>query len=95
MDSDKEYKQGFLEGLQAACIMGESIMRIHAKNMLDKTLDESVKNSAMDACTSVGSFVSDIKGLAADVNRGHLDPKGIAKSNENYWWATEDGKGKN
>jgi hypothetical protein len=91
-----DYERGFLEGLQAVCYMAERSMDYHMKNADNKEISESDQTSAFDCACILGSLQSDIKSLAARVHRKQLDPHKIAEANgENFWWATEDGKGRN
>ena len=92
-----DYERGFLEGLQAAVIIGQALWDSHFANSENKEkFDEEYRDAALDSAMAVGCFVSDLKCLAASVHRKQIDPSLIAKSEENqpnYWWATPDGQG--
>ena len=94
-----EYTRGFLEGLQAACLMAEMKMKHHFRNAEDEQLDKEDQDRALNCSMVLGSLASNIKCAGASIHRGQLDPEKIAPANEAkglpYWWATADGKGKN
>lgn len=87
------YTQGFLEGLQAACIFAESKMRWHMDNAKNKELDEADMDCALACSMVMGGLSSDIQGLGAQIRRRELDPRKIPIANQDktYWWAAEEG----
>jgi hypothetical protein len=90
-----EYQKGFLEALQAICIMGEGKQKCHMSHVESKELSENDQESAFNCAIVLGQFIADIKLLASQVHRGQLEPEKIATVNGTpYWWATEEGKGK-
>jgi hypothetical protein len=90
-----EYQKGFLEGLQAICIIGEAKWEHHFKNSINDELKPADQEAALTSVMAIGNFVSDIKRLGSQVHRGLLDPEKISRNTEPYWWATGDGKGRN
>lgn len=88
-----DYTFGFLQGLQATCILGDAKFDFHMKNAENKNLSAEDQEAALNCAMVIGQLISDIKGTAAQVHRNQLDPKKIAEANKNYWWATKDGIG--
>lgn len=91
-----EYQRGFLEALQAVCVMGEGLRKQHTANIENHSLSQDEQNLAFNCACVLGCMISDVKQLGSQVHRGSLDPEKIAINNGNpYWWATKDGKGRN
>lgn len=94
MNTITEYEKGFVEGLQAVCLMGEAKSKLHSENS-EKLAGTDDREQALNCAIVLGFLVSDIKCLGATVFRKEIDVKKIAQANKNFWWATEDGKGRN
>lgn len=90
-----DYEQGFVEGLQAACILAEAKHSRYGKDMNDKSMSKEDQEAALNCYCVMGQLICDIKLLGTQVHRKQIMPDKIAKANgPPFWWATPEGKGR-
>lgn len=88
-----EYEKGFLDALERVVFMGDQLWDYHFKNAQNKELPPEDQTAALTCTMNLGSFISHIKTLGAQVHRKQVSMPIEVK--ERHWWSTEDGKGKN
>lgn len=93
MPDQTEYEKGFLDALERVIFMGDQLWHYHFKNAKNESLGKEDQEGALNCTAALGSFISHMKGLAAQVARKQVEMP--IQVQERHWWSSPDGKGKN
>ena len=93
MNDQTEYEKGFLDALERVIFMGDQLWDYHIKNANDESLCYADQEGALNCTIALGSFISHMKCLAAQVARKQVEMP--IQVEERHWWSSPDGKGKN